>query len=105
MSRTSLAFSPKMARSSLSSAVSSVSLSHRHFGIGGDGVVLMEKSDVADVKMRMYNLDGSEGKMCGNALRCIGKYVYENGFVPKTNMTIETLSGIKEVKLFVNPPL
>ncbi len=78
-----------------------VSLSHRHFGIGGDGVVLMEKSDVADVKMRMYNLDGSEGKMCGNALRCIGKYVYENGFVPKTNMTIETLSGIKEVKLFV----
>ncbi len=78
-----------------------VSLSHRHFGIGGDGVVLMEKSDVADVKMRMYNLDGSEGRMCGNALRCIGKYVYENGFVPKTTMTVETLSGIKEVKLFV----
>lgn len=78
-----------------------VSLSHRHFGIGGDGVVLMEKSDIADIKMRMYNLDGSEGRMCGNALRCIGKYVYENGYVPKTDMTVETLSGIKQLKLFV----
>ena len=78
-----------------------VSLSHRHFGIGGDGVVLMEKSDIADVKMRMYNLDGSEGRMCGNALRCIGKYVYENGYVPKTDMTVETLSGVKQLKLFV----
>jgi len=78
-----------------------VSLSHRHFGIGGDGVVLMEKSDVADIKMRMYNLDGSEGRMCGNAVRCIGKYVYENGYVPKTDMTVETPSGIKQLKLFV----
>lgn len=78
-----------------------VSLSHRHFGIGGDGVVLIEKSDIADVKMKMYNLDGSEGQMCGNAIRCIGKYLYENDIKPKENLTVETLSGIKKLKLFV----
>lgn len=77
----------------------SVSLSDRHFGIGGDGVVLICPSDVADAKMRMFNLDGSEGKMCGNAIRCIGKYLYEKGIVDKLDISIETLSGIKKLQL------
>lgn len=78
----------------------SVCLSSRHFGIGGDGVVLICPSDVADAKMRMFNLDGSEGKMCGNAIRCVGKYLHDNGMVNKDVMTIETLSGIKTLKLY-----
>ncbi len=78
-----------------------VYLSDRHFGIGGDGVVLICPSDVADAKMRMFNLDGSEGKMCGNAIRCVGKYLYDHGMVPKTSMTIETLSGIKSLTLYL----
>ncbi len=78
----------------------SVSLSDRHKGIGGDGVVLICSSEVADAKMRMFNLDGSEGRMCGNAIRCVGKYLYEKGIVNKTEITIETLSGIKKLKLF-----
>ncbi|MDF2685142.1 MAG: carB [Clostridia bacterium] len=78
----------------------SVSLSDRHFGIGGDGVVLICPSQTADAKMRMFNLDGSEGKMCGNAIRCVGKYLYDNDIVKKDKMTIETLSGIKQLTLF-----
>ncbi|HHU89625.1 MAG TPA: diaminopimelate epimerase [Clostridiaceae bacterium] len=73
----------------------SITLSDRHFGIGGDGIVLICKSDVADAKMRMFNIDGSEGKMCGNAIRCVGKYIYDNGLAKKNQLTIETLSGIK----------
>jgi diaminopimelate epimerase len=73
----------------------SITLSDRHFGIGGDGIVLICKSDVTDAKMRMFNIDGSEGKMCGNAIRCVGKYIYDNGIAKKNPLTIETLSGIK----------
>ncbi len=76
-------------------------MSPRHFSVGADGVVLILKSDIADAKMRMFNLDGSEGKMCGNAIRCIGKYLYDNKLVNKTLISIETLSGIKYLKLFV----
>ncbi len=78
----------------------SVYLSDRHFGIGGDGVVLICPSKVADAKMRMFNLDGSEGKMCGNAIRCVAKYLYDNGMVKKDEISIETLSGIKKLKLY-----
>ena len=78
----------------------SVCLSDRHFGIGGDGVVLICPSEVADAKMRMFNLDGSEGKMCGNAIRCVAKYLYDNGMVQKDEMTIETLRVIKSLKLY-----
>lgn len=78
----------------------SVLLSDRHYGVGGDGVVLIMRSELADAKMRMFNLDGSEGKMCGNAIRCVAKYLYDNNIVRKLNMTIETLSGIKELTLF-----
>lgn len=77
----------------------SVRLADRHFGIGGDGAVLIYPSDTADAKMRMFNLDGSEGKMCGNAIRCVCKYLYDNGIVPKKIMEIETASGIKRVEL------
>ncbi|MDR2091056.1 MAG: carbamoyl-phosphate synthase large subunit [Clostridiales bacterium] len=78
----------------------SVYLSDRHFGIGGDGIVLICPSKSADAKMRMFNLDGSEGKMCGNAIRCVAKYLYDKDIVKKTEMSIETLSGIKKLKLF-----
>ncbi len=76
-----------------------VSLSDRRFGIGGDGVVLIGPSDIADAKMRVFNLDGSEGQMGGNSIRCVGKYLYENKIVDKLNITIETISGVKELKL------
>lgn len=77
----------------------SLHLSDRHTGIGGDGAVLICSSEVADAKMRMFNLDGSEGRMCGNAIRCVGKYLYDNGIVNRESMTIETLSGIKTLQL------
>lgn len=79
----------------------SIKLSDRHFGIGGDGIVLILPSKTCDVRMRMFNADGSEGKMCGNAIRCIGKFVYERGIVKKDNITVETLSGTKYLKLFI----
>ncbi len=77
-----------------------VRLSHRHFSIGGDGIVLLLPSAVADVRMRMFNADGSEGKMCGNAIRCVGKYLYEVRNVKKECIRVETLSGIKTLKIF-----
>ena len=72
----------------------------RHYGIGGDGIVLIEKSDVADAKMRIFNQDGSEGQMAGNAIRCVAKYLYEKGIVKNTEMTIETMSGVRDVKVY-----
>lgn len=80
----------------------SVALSDRHFGVGGDGIVMIMRSEIADFRMRMFNADGSEGKMCGNATRCIGKYVYEKGLTDKTEFTLETLGGIKILKLNVS---
>lgn len=76
-----------------------LNLSDRHFGIGGDGVILICRSKVADAKMKMYNLDGSEGKMCGNGIRCVAKFMRDNGLVDSDEMTIETLSGIIKVSL------
>lgn len=80
-----------------------LTLSDRRFGIGGDGVILICPSEVADAKMRMFNEDGSEGKMCGNGIRCVGKFIYDKGLVPqeKATVTIETLSGIKTLELTV----
>lgn len=77
----------------------SEAMSPRHFSVGGDGLVCICPSDVADAKMRMFNLDGSEGKMCGNAIRCVGKYLYDNGICTKNEIKIETLSGIKKLAL------
>jgi diaminopimelate epimerase len=72
-----------------------------HTGIGSDGLVLIGASDKADFSMRIFNADGSEAMMCGNATRCIGKYVYEQGLTSKTQITLETLSGIRELHLAV----
>ncbi len=74
-------------------------VSNRHFGIGSDGLILICKSNIADFKMRMFNSDGSEAEMCGNGIRCVGKFVYDKGLTNKTIVTIETLAGIKTLKL------
>ncbi len=79
----------------------SIKLSDRHKSVGGDGIVIILPSSVADFRMRMFNADGSEGKMCGNATRCIGKYVFDKGLTKKTDITLETLSGIKYLHLNV----
>ncbi|MBE6689486.1 MAG: carbamoyl-phosphate synthase large subunit [Ruminococcaceae bacterium] len=78
-----------------------VTFTNRHYSIGADGLILIERSNLADAKMRMFNIDGSEGKMAGNAIRCVGKYLYDNGIVPKETMTIETPGGIRELKLYI----
>lgn len=78
----------------------SVRLSERHFGAGADGMIYISPSKVADFKMRIFNADGSEAKMCGNGIRCVGKFVYDKGYTDKTHLTIETLSGIKTLELF-----
>lgn len=78
-----------------------ISLCDRRQGIGGDGIVFIENSDKADAKMRVFNPDGSEGRMAGNAIRCVGKYLYDTGLVRKEEMEIETLSGVKKLRLFI----
>ena len=76
-----------------------VKLSDRHFGVGSDGLIYICRSETADYKMRIFNADGSEAKMCGNGIRCVGKYLYDKGYVDRTRLTIETLSGIKTLTL------
>jgi len=76
-------------------------ISDRHFGIGSDGLILIKSSDKADFFMEMYNADGSQGKMCGNGIRCVGKYVFDNGLTNKTTIKVDTLSGIKILDLIV----
>lgn len=77
-----------------------VKLSNRNFGIGSDGLVLILPSDTCDFRMQMFNSDGSEAEMCGNASRCVGKFVYDNGLTTKKEITLETLAGIKYITLF-----
>lgn len=79
-----------------------VQMSDRHFGAGGDGIVLILPSKTSDFRMRMFNADGSEAEMCGNAIRCVGKYVYDNRLTDKKILTIETLAGIKVLDMKVN---
>lgn len=79
----------------------SIFVSDRHFGIGSDGLILIKKSDRADFFMDMYNADGSRGRMCGNGIRCVGKYVYDNKLTDKTVIYIDTLSGIKRLDLTI----
>lgn len=76
-------------------------LSERHFGAGSDGMIYISKSNIADFKMRIFNADGSEAKMCGNGIRCVGKYVYDKGYTDKKQLTVETLSGIKTLELHI----
>jgi len=80
----------------------SIKYSDRHKGIGSDGLVIIMPSATCDFRMRMFNADGSESEMCGNASRCIGKYVYDKGMTKKTSLTLETLAGIKVLELFIN---
>ncbi len=79
----------------------SMRLSDRHFGAGSDGMIYIGPSEVADFTMRIFNADGSEAMMCGNGIRCVGKYVYDKGLTDKTTLAIETLSGIKQLGLQV----
>lgn len=79
----------------------SIQYSDKHKGIGSDGLVLILPSETCDFKMRMFNADGSESEMCGNASRCIGKYVYDKGMTTKTLLTLETLAGVKTLQLFL----
>lgn len=78
-----------------------VAMSRPHFGVGADGLVLIGASQCADLSMRMFNADGSEGEMCGNAVRCIGKYAYERGLVRRETMTLQTRAGVKTLRLTV----
>jgi diaminopimelate epimerase len=76
-------------------------VSDRHFGIGADGLILLLPSEKADLRMRMFNADGSEGKMCGNCIRCVAKYAYDRGLRRKKELTVETLAGIRRLS---SPP-
>lgn len=76
-----------------------IKVSDRHFGVGSDGLILICPSDIADVKMDMYNADGSRGLMCGNGSRCVAKYAYDHGYVKSENFTMETGAGIKYIKV------
>ncbi|MFR2438228.1 MAG: diaminopimelate epimerase [Ruminococcus sp.] len=80
----------------------SIFMSNVRFGVGSDGLILILPSEVADFRMRIFNADGSEAMMCGNATRCVGKYVYEHGMTDKTEVSLETNSGIKYLTLYVN---
>ena len=77
-------------------------VSAKHFGIGSDGLILISPSDSADCKMNIFNADGSEAEMCGNGIRCVGKYLWDNGYVTDKNIKIETLSGIKGLELVID---
>ena len=74
-------------------------VSDRHFGIGADGLILLKPSERADFEMAMYNADGSQGEMCGNGIRCVGKYVYDHGIADHLQITVETRGGIKTLKM------
>lgn len=76
-------------------------ISDRHFGVGSDGLIMINPSDKADFEMEMYNADGSRGEMCGNGIRCVAKYVYDHGLTDKTDISVETLGGIKYLELTV----
>lgn len=78
-----------------------IKISDRHYGIGGDGLICINPSKVADFEMAMYNADGSRGEMCGNGMRCVGKYVYDYGLTDKTQVSVETLAGIKYLDLHI----
>lgn len=76
-----------------------IDMSNRHFGVGSDGIILIQNSSIADLKMRMFNADGSEGEMCGNGIRCFAKYSLDKGIIPNTegNLQVETLAGIRDI--------
>ena len=78
-----------------------IAASDRHFGIGSDGVIFINPSEIADFEMEMYNADGTRAEMCGNGIRCVGKFVYDNGLTDKTHITVESFGKIKYLDLTV----
>lgn len=78
-----------------------IQIAHRRFGVGADGLILIEPSEVADARMRMFNADGSESEMCGNGVRCVAKYVYDHGICKRPELTIETGGGVRKLQLHV----
>lgn len=82
-------------------SAAAIALSDRHFGIGGDGIIIIKKGKNADFEMVMYNADGSRGAMCGNGIRCVAKYVYDNGLTDKTSMTVESMGAVKYIDVEV----
>lgn len=82
-------------------AATAVKVSDRHFGIGGDGMIIINPSDIADFEMKMYNADGTRAEMCGNGIRCVAKYVYDYGLTDKTSLTIESMGKIKYIDLTI----
>jgi len=84
-------------------AATAVAVSDRHFGVGADGLILILPSDAADVRMRMFNADGSEGEMCGNGIRCVAKYAHDHGLSPANPMRVETAAGVKTIDLDLGP--
>src|SRR5437868_5372305 len=83
-------------------AALSVKIADRHFGVGGDGLILIGPSEKADARMRMFNADGSEAEMCGNGVRCVAKYVYDHGIARKPRVTIDTGRGVLALDLTIN---
>ena len=83
-------------------AAVSIAVSDRHFGIGSDGLIMILPSEIADVRMRMFNADGSEGQMCGNGIRCVAKYAFDHGLTQANPMKVETAAGIKVIDLQLN---
>ena len=77
-------------------------MAHRRFGVGGDGLILIRPSEVADARMQMFNADGSEAEMCGNGIRCVAKYVFDHGICPRETLSIETGAGVLQLDLIVN---
>jgi diaminopimelate epimerase len=84
-------------------AATAVAVSDRHFGVGGDGLILVLPSTEADVRMRMFNADGGEAQMCGNGIRCVAKYAYDHGRSRANPMRVETAAGIKQIELTIGP--
>lgn len=82
-------------------SAAAIALSDRHFGIGGDGIILIKKGKIADFEMVMYNADGSRGAMCGNGIRCVAKYVFDNGLTDKTSISIESMGAVKYIDITV----
>ena len=82
-------------------SAAAIALSDRHFGIGGDGIIIIKKGKIADFEMVMYNADGSRGAMCGNGVRCVAKYVYDNGLTDKENISIESMGAVKYIDVTV----
>ena len=99
--RRSSSSKPSTSAKRSASAYLSIAMSHRHFGIGADGLIVIHPSEIADARMQMFNADGSESEMCGNGIRCVAKYVYDHGICGNKSLTIETGAGVLSLEVEV----